>query len=78
MDEQKRPYEPPRVLRLADRSTALGEGCSLPGSSASDDCGTGNTATMVCDPLGNSAVDLCSATGSSAAHGCQSGTGGFE
>lgn len=68
-------YEPPRALRLD--GTHTGEGgitptCTVPGSGAVGDCGTGASATGWCYVQGNTADFGCDASGNTAGTDCLS------
>ena len=64
MDEAKRQYEAPRVLRLGTDSTVAGDSICDP---------NGSSATDVCWQSGLGAGVLCSADGSSADDSCENG-----
>lgn len=65
MDDTRRPYEPPRVLRLDDGSSASGaEPCFLPGSGAGTFCQAGHAAGGYCALDGTDPLGVCSGVGS--------------
>lgn len=71
-------YDPPQALRLGGLHT--GEGgitptCTVPGSGAVGDCGTGASATGWCYVAGNTADFGCDASGNTASTSCY-GDGG--
>jgi hypothetical protein len=63
--EKKIKYEEPELIDLAKQANlrrAQGANCTT-GSGATDDCNTGNSATLVCISTGTSADD-CAPVGS--------------
>jgi len=71
MEDDKRPYEPPKILRLENSCRALG--ACVAGSGAGDDCAiTGASATGDCVGEGASAASSCMSHGVSA-FGCTIG-----
>jgi hypothetical protein len=65
MGEAKRPYEPPRVMRLDNGSSASGadQVCTVPGSGATTFCQAGYGAEGYCASNGTTPYGQCSNTG---------------
>jgi hypothetical protein len=68
MTSEKRPYESPKVMRLAGNPAA--DGVCQPGSGDFNICTTGNTPASMCDYTGNSATTTCRSNGNGDAANC--------